>query len=338
MTYRSRIVSLGSYLPERKVTNFELEGLLEVTSEWIDKRCGVKNRYWAAKDQSTSDLAFKASCQALERADFDKNLLDMIILATVTPDHEFPGTACFLQEKLGLTSCPVVDIRQQCCGFIFALSFAEQAIACGRAKNILVVSAELHSKCLDLSPRGKNVSILFGDGAAACLLQKTSETDPSTNGEIIDSILHSNGSQAKLLWCPAPGTGFASEKRIDESMLQEALCFPQMHGRAVYTYALEHMERTVRDLCQKNHLDVSELDHVFFHQANLRINEKVAERLELRDGVAYNTIAEYGNTTAATIPLGLAHAFNRGILKRGQKIALIAFGSGFHWGGVLLNW
>jgi 3-oxoacyl-[acyl-carrier-protein] synthase III len=270
MIYQAQITSLGAYLPERKVTNHELEKKLDVTSDWIEKRCGIKTRYWANNEESTSDLALKASCQAIERAKFNKHELDMIILATVTPDHEFPGTACFLQEKLGIKHCPVIDIRQQCTGFIFALLQAEQAISCGRAKNVLVVSAELHSKCLDLTPRGKNVSILFGDGAAACLVQR-GESGHKEKGKILDITVHSDGSQAKLLWCPAPGTGFASDQRIDNSMLDEALCFPHMDGRQVYSYALEHMEQTVRELCTRNSLNLSDLDHIFFHQANLRI-------------------------------------------------------------------
>lgn len=338
MLSKTRIVSLGSYLPDRRVTNYDLEKKLNVTSNWIEQRCGIKTRHWAHKEQSTSDLAYEACLQALERINFDKNKLDMIILSTVTPDHEFPGTACFLQEKLGVKDCPVIDVRQQCAGFIFALSQAEQAIACDRAKNILVVSAELHSKCLDLTPRGKNVSILFGDGAAACLVQKVDDSSDKKSGKIIDITLNSDGSKAKLLWCQAPGTGFKTEQRMDKTMLDEALLYPHMNGRKVFSYALEKMEKTVRDLCTRNSLKISDINHIFFHQANLRINEKVAERLELKQGVAYNTISDFGNTTSATIPLGMASASNNGVLKEGQKIALVAFGSGFHWGGILLDW
>ena len=333
----SQVIGTGRYLPSRLVKNSELETMLNTSDEWIQKRCGIQSRYWADKTQSTSDLALEASLNAIENAKIDKNEIDMIILATVTPDHEFPGTACFLQEKLGLKDIPSIDVRQQCSGFIYSLSMADQYIKTGACKTILVVCSELHSKCLDLTPGGRNVSILFGDGAAAMVLQSNQDSEDQER-KVLSTSIHSDGSFAKLLWCPAPGVGLPCSQRVEVGMIDEGLQFPHMNGKAIFVHAVRTMANVIKDCAVKNHLSVHDFELIFLHQANLRICEAVEKQLKLKSGVLYNTIQEYGNTTAATIPLSMAHAAESGALKPGMLVAAGAFGSGFTWGSALMKW
>lgn len=330
----SFIKATGSYTPDRVVFNSELETLLDTTDEWIRKRCGIAKRYWAEQTETTSDLAYQASLKALEKANIEKQEIDMIILATVTPDHEFPGTACFLQGKLDLPGIPAIDVRQQCSGFIYALSQADLYLRTGDYRTVLLVCAELHSKCLDLSPRGRNVSILFGDGAAAMILQQTEEA----NRGVLSTHIMSDGSHAKQLWCPAPGNGHVSAARIDAAMLEQGLQFPHMNGRAIFTHAVRQMSQELLHCLKQNSKTIDEVDLIFFHQANLRICEAVGKLLEIDPAKIYNTIEEYGNTTAATLPLGIDHAVKSGALKKGMLIATVAFGSGFTWGSAMLRW
>ncbi|MFK7827437.1 MAG: 3-oxoacyl-ACP synthase III family protein [Oligoflexales bacterium] len=333
----SEVIGIGSYLPSKVVGNQELEEVLDTSDEWIKKRCGIHTRHWADPKETTSDLALKASHKAIEQAQIDPASIDMIIVATVTPDHEFPGTACFLQAKLELPGIPAIDVRQQCSGFIYAMSQADLYLKSGSYKNVLLVCAELHSKCLDLSPRGRGVSILFGDGAAAMVLQ-AKENRNKDDSQVYSTSIHSDGSFAKMLWCPAPGNGMPCSTRIDAGMLEEGLQFPHMNGRAIFTHAVRHMSKSLNDCLADNQVELDDVDLLFFHQANLRICEAVEKQLEVKPGRVYNTIQEYGNTTAATIPLGIEHAVRNGVLKKGMLIATVAFGSGFTWGSSLIRW
>lgn len=331
----SRIIGVGSYVPENVFTNFDLEEKLNTSDEWIQQRTGIVERRWVSKDQSTSDLALKASEQAIANAGIDKSEIDMIVFATISPDHDFPGTGCFLQEKLGLTGIAALDIRQQCTGFIYAMTIADKFISSGSHKNILVVGAEVHSKGLDRTPEGRNVSVLFGDGAGAIVMQACDVQDKLKEPCYIDSTLHADGSFAKELWLPAPGSGFDIDGRMTQEMLDEGLHYPQMNGRTVFIHAVKRMTESLTHLCQKHGITIDDIDLFLFHQANLRINSKIAEVMKIPEEKVFNTIQKYGNTTAATIPLGMHDAMKEGVLKEGMLVASAAFGSGFTWAASL---
>lgn len=338
MSIQSKVIGIGKYLPPRLVSNKELESVLNTTDEWILSHSGIQQRYWADGNMSTSEMAYYASINAIDNANIKKNEIDMILLATVTPDHELPGTACFLQERLDLANIPAIDVRQQCSGFIFGLSQADLYIKSGQYKTILLVCAELQSKCLDLSERGRNMSILFADGAAAVILQSTSAKNLDTSSQIISTSIHSDGKYARNLWCQAPGTGFDNHRIIDAAMLDTGLQYPTMNGHAIYSDAIQTMSKTLVECMNKSQYTLDDLDYIFFHQANLRISQSIQKKLNLSEKVLYNTIQYYGNTTSATIPLGLAHAVTANKLKPGMLIATVAFGSGYTWGSALIRW
>ncbi|MDD0853462.1 ketoacyl-ACP synthase III [Halobacteriovorax sp. GB3] len=338
MNYKSRIAGVGGYVPENVFKNTDLEKMLDTSDEWIVQRTGIEQRHWVSKEQSTSDLALKATEEALADAGIDKSEIDMIVFATLSPDHDFPGAGCFLQAKLGLSNIPAFDIRQQCSGFIYAMSMADQYLRCGTYKNILVIGAEIHSKGLDKTPNGRGVSVLFGDGAGAVILQRTEVKDPSKDGHILVSHLHADGKYAKELWLPAPGTGFPVDSRINEQMLAEGAHYASMNGKTVFVHATKRMAETLLNSCKEVGVELSDIDLFLFHQANLRINSKVAEILGIPEEKVFNTIQKYGNTTAATIPLGMRDAVKAGALKRGMLVASAAFGSGFTWGSSIYRY
>lgn len=328
-----RIAGLGQYLPDRIVPNQELEAKLDTSDEWIRTRSGIERRHIAAVDQSTSDLGLIAAKAALADAGLAAKDLDMIFFATISPDHEFPGTACFFQDKLGVTDIPAIDVRQQCSGYVFALSQAKQYLATGAAKNVLVVASEIHSKCLNWTPKGRDVSVLFGDGAAASVLT----TAPGAGPKVKDVRIGCQGSGAKNLWVPAPGTGFKSEFRIEPWMVDEGLHFVHMNGRAVFQHAVKQLATELALITKRNGWELASVDLFLLHQANLRIVEAVADMLKIPLTKFHNTIQKYGNTTAASIPLGICDARDSGRLGGGQRMALAAFGAGFTFGSALLE-
>ena len=338
MALRSQIIGTGSYLPSRVVMNKDLEEVLDTSDEWIQQRTGILKRYWAAQDESTSDLALKASEKALESAGVDKKEIDLLLLATVTPDHEFPGSACFLQAKMDIPGIPAIDVRQQCGGFIYALSMADQYIRTGTYKNVLVVCSELHSRCLDLTPRGRNLSVIFGDGAGAIVLRAADITDPENQPHVISTKIHSDGSQAKELWCPGPGTALKRKERVTMDMLEEGVQYPQMNGRAVFSRAVRTMSESLLESLTSNGKELKDLNLAFFHQANKRISEAIGKTMNLSDDLIHSTVEDIGNTTSATIPIGLDDAVRKGKLKKGMLISNVAFGSGFTWGHALIRW
>ena len=333
----SRVTGVGSFVPEDVYTNFDLEKMMDTSDEWIQQRTGIEQRMWVKPEQCTSDLALEASLQAIKNAGIDKSEIDMIVLATISPDHDFPGTGCFLQAKLDLPEIPALDIRQQCTGFVYAMSIADKFIRSGSNKNILVVGAEVHSKGLDKTPEGRAVSVLFGDGAGAVVMSACDVEDPMKERCFIDSNLHSDGKFAKELWLPGPGTAIG-ENRADQNMLNEGLHFPEMNGKVVFVHAVKRMSQCLKALCEKNNVSLDDIDLFLFHQANLRINSKVAEVMGIPEEKVFNTIQKYGNTTAATIPLGMHDAVKEGKLKEGMLVASAAFGSGFTWGSALYRW
>lgn len=336
-TVRSRISGVGSYLPPRVVTNDELTNYMDTSDEWIVERTGIHTRHWVDPETATSDLALEAAQRALDAAGIGGEDLDMILLATLSPDHEFPGTACFLQAKMDLPGIPAVDVRQQCSGFIYAAAIADQFIRTGTCRRILVAGAEIHSKGLDVSTAGRDVSVLFGDGAGAAVIEAVEISDGDSQPHIYSTHLHADGSFAEDLWLPAPGMAYP-DGYITHDHLQRGDHFPKMNGRAVFVNAVRRMSETIQDALEANGVKLDEVDMFFFHQANLRINEAVAHKLGISDDRVFNTIQRFGNTTAATIPIGMAEAVREGKLQPGMLVACAAFGSGFTWGSMLLRW
>lgn len=332
----TKISGIGGYLPPRVISNFDLEKMLDTTDEWITQRTGIKQRFWAEASQATSDLAAEASRIAIEDAGIQTNQIDMIIFATSSPDTDIPGSAAFLQGKLGLGGIPYFDIRQACSGFLYGLELADKFIRSGSHKCILLVGAEIQSKGLDLTPAGKGVSILFGDGAGAVILQSTTVESTEKDAQILCTKLHADGSFAKELWMAAPGSAFG-EKRITPQMLEEGLVYPTMNGRLVFAHAVTKMPAVLMEALEGAQKSLTEVDMFFFHQANLRINQKVGEDLGLPAEKIYNTIEKFGNTTAATIPLGMWDAKNSGQLKPGMLLGLAAFGAGFTWASTVVR-
>jgi 3-oxoacyl-[acyl-carrier-protein] synthase-3 len=330
MTYQTKILSTGMYVPPKVVTNFDLEKLMDTSDDWIQKRTGIVERHWVDAGTSTSDLAHKAALNAIEKAGISKDSIDMIVFATLSPDHDFPGSGCFLQAKLGLSHIPCFDIRQQCSGFLYGMSLADSFIRSGQYKTILLVGAEVHSKGLDKTSRGRDVSVLFGDGAGAVIFSRT-EVKSKNDSQIFSTHLFADGTHAKELWVAAPGSGFNNESRFTQSMFDEGLHFPFMNGKNVFQHAVKRMAECLMLGLKQNNFSIEDIDLFLFHQANLRINQFLAQELKIPEEKIFNTIQKYGNTTAATIPIGMDDAQTAGKLKPGMLVASAAFGSGFTW-------
>ncbi|MFZ4712680.1 MAG: 3-oxoacyl-ACP synthase III family protein [Bacteriovoracaceae bacterium] len=330
MAYQSKILSTGMYVPPKVVTNFDLEKMMDTTDEWIQKRTGIVERHWVDAATGTSDLALKACENAIQKSGIKKEDIDMIIFATLSPDHEFPGSGCFLQAKLALGTIPCFDIRQQCSGFLYGMSLADNFIKSGQCKTILLVGAEVHSKGLDKTSRGRDVSVLFGDGAGAAIITRT-EVKNKNDAQIYSTHLFADGSNAKELWVAAPGSGFNSDARISQAMFDEGMHFPHMNGKNVFQHAVKRMAECLILGLKSNGFSIDDVDLFLFHQANLRINQYLAQELKIPEEKIFNTIQKYGNTTAATIPIGMADAQTAGKLKPGMLVASAAFGSGFTW-------
>lgn len=333
----SKILGVGSYLPPRIIKNDDLSQLMDTSDEWIKTRSGIEERRWVEDSVTTSDLALVASERALESAGVKKEELDMIILATLSPDHEVPGTACFLQAKLGVPGIPALDVRQQCSGFLYGLSIADQFIKTGMNKKVLVVGAEVHSKGLDKSAAGRDVAVLFGDGAGAAIVGVGSSDPKPTDSQIYSTHLHADGSFAKELWVSAPGHNIGAD-RINASHIENRDHFPKMNGKTVFVNAVRRMPEAIHEALEKNGKKIEDVDLFVFHQANLRINEMVGKQLGIPPEKIFNTIQKFGNTTAATIPIGFDEAVKAGKLKKGMLVASAAFGSGFTWASALIRW
>jgi 3-oxoacyl-[acyl-carrier-protein] synthase-3 len=336
--FSTEIVSVGMNVPEKIVTNHDLEKLMDTNNEWIIQRSGIEERRWVDDQTTTGDLALKASEEAIAKAGIDRKEIDCILFATLSPDHDFPGAACFLQPRLGLTDIPSIDIRQQCSGFLYALSVADHFIRLGTYKTILVVGAEIHSKGLNKTTAGRDVSVLFGDGAGAVILKRKELKDPSKDSHIFSTSLYSQGEFAKELWTPAPGMGNGYGDRVNEAMLAEGLHFPSMNGKKVFMHATRRMCECLMAELEKNKLKLEDIDLFLFHQANLRINQFIANELKIPEEKVFNTIQKYGNTTAATLPIGMYEAEKAGKLKKGMLVASAAFGSGFTWASSVYRW
>jgi 3-oxoacyl-[acyl-carrier-protein] synthase-3 len=334
--YNSRIVGLGKYLPENVVTNADLSKMIDTSDEWITERTGIKERRHIKKGDgnTTATMALKATKIALERANMAAEDLDLILFATLSPDYYFPGSGVVLQDLLGIPACPAMDIRNQCSGFIYALSTADQFIKTGMYKNVLVVGAENHSGGLDMTSRGRGVSVIFGDGAGAAILKR------ETNIEIgiLSSHIYSEGSHAEELSLIGPSTNRWVPEIIAANDPEDLSYYPYMNGQVVFKHAVVRFSEVINEGLQKNNWLASDIDMLVPHQANLRISQFIQKKFGLNDDQVYNNIMRYGNTTAASIPIALTEAWEEGKVKEGSKVVLAAFGSGFTWGSSIIVW
>jgi 3-oxoacyl-[acyl-carrier-protein] synthase III len=329
---RAAFVAIGTHVPERVVTNRDLEGMMETSDAWIRQRSGIEERRWVEPGIGASDLAFEATKKALAKAGWEAGQIEAIVYATLSPDHAFPGDACFLQAKLGIPGVAALDIRTQCTGFVYGLSIADAWIRAGVYRRVLLVGAEVQSTGLDLSTRGRDIAVLFGDGAGAALLEATDDPDRG----VLSTHLHADGRHARELWMDAPGSIY--RPRVSAAQIESGAIWPTMEGQKVFKHAVSKMPEAVREALAANGLTTRDLALVVPHQANLRIAEAVQRSLELRDDQVWNNIQRYGNTTAASIPLCLAEAVERRPVARGELVALAAFGAGFTWGSALFRW
>jgi 3-oxoacyl-[acyl-carrier-protein] synthase III len=329
---RTAIVALGTCVPDRVVTNEDLTRRMDTSDAWIRERTGIEERRWVDEGTDNSDLALAATRQALDRAGWKATDIEAIVYASLSPDHMFPGDGCYLNGKLGLPGVPAIDIRNQCSGFIYGLSVADAWIRTGTYRRILLVGSEVHSTGLDVTTRGRDVSVIFGDGAGAALLEATD--DPGRG--VLSCHLHADGRFTKELSTDAPGSRY--HPRLQPRMLEDGSIYPHMEGQKVFKHAVSKMPEVVREALTRNGLTTADLKVLIPHQANLRISQMVQRSLELRDDQVFNNIMKYGNTTAASIPLCLDEAVTTLGVKRGDLVGLAAFGAGFTWGAALLRW
>jgi 3-oxoacyl-[acyl-carrier-protein] synthase-3 len=328
---RACIKGTGFYVPEQVVTNDDLAERMDTSDEWIRQRSGIERRRYAPDDVGCAELAYRASLRALGDAGLERNAIDCIILATLSPDYHFPGSACVLGQKLGLPGVPAIDIRAQCSGFIYSLSTADNFIRGGQFKSVLVVGSEKHSMALEFADRGRDVTVLFGDGAGAVIMGPTEE-----DRGVLSSHLHADGGLVDALWLECPGS--AHPRWITREMVDEGRTYPKMKGRLVFKNALEKLPSVIMEALAQNHMTIEDIDLFIFHQANLRINEHVAAQMNIPPEKIYNNIQEYGNTTAASIPIALHEALNKGLLRAGQHVLMASFGSGFTWASAVIRW
>ncbi|WP_396195581.1 3-oxoacyl-ACP synthase III family protein [Flavobacterium sp.] len=334
--YHSKITGLGFYVPDNVVTNDDLSKIIETNDEWIQERTGIKERRHIKRgEDTTTSMGVKAAKIAIERAKIDKNDIDFVIFATLSPDYYFPGPGVLVQRDLELRTVGALDIRNQCSGFVYALSIADQYIKTGMYKNILIIGSELHSTGLDMTTRGRGVSVIFGDGAGAAILRR----EEDLNKGILSTHLHSEGQHAEELAVIAPGMGkrWVTDIIADNNPDDESY-FPYMNGQFVFKNAVVRFSEVIMEGLQANNLQVSDIDMLIPHQANLRISQFIQQKFKLRDDQVFNNIQKYGNTTAASIPIALTEAWEQGKIKEGDTVVLAAFGSGFTWASAIIKW
>ncbi len=352
----SHIAGIAHYVPEWTVTNQDLEKVMDTSDEWIQERTGIKERrYGSRMQETTTTMGARAAELAIERAGISKEDIDFIIFATLSPDYYFPGCGVLLQRELGITNTEIgaLDIRNQCSGFVYGLSVADQFIKTGMYKNVLLVGAEMHSMGLDYSTRGRGVTVIFGDGAGAVVLQPTKEEDRG----VLTTKLHSDGTYAEKLAMLNPGchSGYHFRQRgeeidfgyddrtygevfVTQHMLDNAQMYPVMEGQFVFKMAVQKFPEVIREALETANLSASDIDLLVPHQANLRISKFIQKQLRLKDEQVWNNIQKYGNTTAASIPIALSEAVEAGVVKKDSIVCLAAFGSGFTWGAGLIKW
>lgn len=335
--YQSKIAGVGKYVPENVVTNNDLAEMMDTNDAWIQERTGIKERRHI-KDgdgNSTAIMGVKAAKIALERAKVNKDDIDLIVFATLSPDYYFPGCGVQVQEMLDIKTCPALDVRNQCSGFIYALSTADQFIKTGMYKNILVIGSENHSGGLDFTTRGRSVSVIFGDGAGAVVLSRSENKEQG----ILSTHLHSEGKHALELSLKGPSTEHWVPEIIAENPQGDDIpYYPYMNGQFVFKNAVVRFSEVIMEGLKANDLEVKDIDMLIPHQANLRISQFIQQKFKLSDEQVYNNIQKYGNTTAASIPIALCEAWENDKIKKGDKVVLAAFGSGFTWASAVISW
>ncbi|MCP4291312.1 MAG: ketoacyl-ACP synthase III [bacterium] len=334
---RAAIIGTGFFAPENVVTNDDLAQIIDTSDKWITERSGIKERRWLAMGEdgrtvlNGAEMGAKAAERAIANAGIENSDIDQVIFATLNPDVAFPGNGVFIEELLGLNTAGAMDIRNQCTGFVYGLAAADGFIRAGTAKTVLVIGGEIQSTALDKSDRGRDMSVLFGDGAGAVVVQ-AKEGDQG----VIASVLHSQGRYARDLWLEGPVA--TMEGRIDSAMIDEGRHFPKMNGQIVFKHATRRFCESINEVLEKGGFTPEDIDLMVPHQANQRITDAVGQRLGLKPEQVFSNIAKYGNTTAATIPIALAEAVEEGRLKKGDLLVTVAFGSGFTWGANLVRW
>ena len=347
---RTKIAGIGMYVPEHIVTNLDLEKYMETNDAWIQERTGIKERRYAKREgETTTTMGVEAAKIAIERAGITAQDIDFIVFATLSPDYYFPGCGVLVQRAMKMKEIGALDVRNQCSGFVYALSVADQFVRSGMYKNVLVIGSEKHSFGLDFSTRGRNVSVIFGDGAGAVVLQPANKE----NQGILSTHLHSDGESAEILAMYNPGThanhwmeqqladfdkAEIGEMFMSHAMVDKAQNFPFMDGPSVFKKAVVKFPEVIKEALAANNMKPSDIDMLIPHQANLRIAQFVQQQLGLADGKVFNNIQKYGNTTAASIPIALCEAWETGKIKHGDLVCLAAFGSGFTWASALLRW
>ena len=331
----SKISGLGFFVPDNVVTNDDLSKIMDTNDEWIQERTGIhERRHIIRGEDTTTTMGVKAAKIAIERSGLSNDDIDFIVFATISPDYYFPGPGVELQKELGLKTIGALDIRNQCSGFVYALSVADQFIKTGMYKNILVVASEVQSLGLDMTTRGRGVSVIFGDGAGAAVLSRSND-----DSRILSTHLHSEGEHAKELAVLAPGMGgrWVTDILADNNPDDESY-YPYMNGQFVFKHAVVRFSEVINEGLQANNLKVSDIDMLIPHQANLRISQFIQKKFGLNDEQVFNNIQKYGNTTAASIPIALTEAWEQGKIKKGDTVVLAAFGSGFTWASAIIKW
>ncbi len=346
----SKIAGVGMYVPSNVFTNEDLKKYMDTSDEWIQERTGIKERRYAHRtEETTTTMAVEAAKIAIERAGTTAQDIDFIIFATLSPDYYFPGCGVLVQRAMKMKEIGALDIRNQCSGFVYALSVADQFIKTGMYKNILVIGSEKHSFGLDFTTRGRNISVIFGDGAGAVVLQPTTEVGKG----ILSTHLHSDGESAEILAMYNPGThanywmkdkvanfddAEMGQMFMSHAMIDDAQNFPNMDGPSVFKKAVVKFPEVIIESLTANGLAAKDINLLIPHQANLRIAQFVQQKLQLTDEQVYNNIQHYGNTTAASVPIALCEAWEKGKIKEGDLVCLAAFGSGFTWASALIRW
>lgn len=332
--YHSIISGLGFYVPNNVVTNNDLSKIMDTSDEWIRERTGIEQRRWINNDESTTSMGVEAAKKAIEDANISKDDIDFIVFATLSPDYYFPGPGVSVQKLLDLNTIGALDIRNQCSGFVYGLSVADQYIKSGMYKNILVIGSEYHSGGLEKNNRGRGVSVIFGDGAGAAIISRS----PNEKRGILSTHLHSEGLHAEELALIGPSTRRWIPEIMAENNPEDTSYYPYMNGNFVFKHAVTRFPEVIMEALAQNGYQSSDIDLLVPHQANLRISQFVQRTMKLSDEQVFSNIQKYGNTTAASIPIALAEAKQQGKIKEGDLICLAAFGSGFTWASALIRW
>lgn len=329
--HNAYISGMGFNVPDKVVTNDDFTEFMDTSDEWITERTGIKERRYVENGVGPADLSIPAVETALERAGLDVNDIDLIIFATSTPDYYAPGSGCLLQEKMGFKTIGALDIRVQCSGFIYGLSIAHQYILTGMYEHILLVGAEVQSTAMDLTNEGRDVAVIFGDGAGAAVVSKTDE-----DKGVLSTHLHAEGKHAKELWLESPSSKV--RPRITQELLDKGTQYLKMNGREVFRHAVTRFPEVIEEALSAHGYTIQDVDMVIPHQANLRIIQMIQKRTGLRDDQVYCNIQKYGNTTAASVPIALTEVVEKNLIKEGDLVVLAAFGSGFTWCSAILKW